>query len=583
MNETDINKLDDNFLLERIKSGDEEALDQVIQQHKNMVYATCLRLLKNTADAEDATQATFLILYKKCHKLKKGTVLGGWLYRTAGYVAKQSIRNSVRRKKREEKATIVSDQEDEVEKVWQDLEPELDKALLKLPEKFRDIVVLRYLQGKSTNETAQLLNLSTSAVTTNLSRAVDKLRKLFNRKGIVISSLLLSTTLTNKASAVTLPATSALSVESLVAGGAVSANVVSLMDGAVSEINGFSSKIYASLVALVTVIFVSSGYSLTQKQIDVLGLDDKQVELVNEIFADTRQKYLQVEKKYTTFLIEEDNRVKLKIDPFPEELKALTDKFWVRVDEVFNEYQRKISRRYIDPDPLYSFGRGNIEIELIYDNKVYYYTEKDGDRPGSSVTQDGFMEDWSRFWGDRIKQTGSIFSVSSIQSGMVRKEESLHFKDGQPLVTRDFQETLEISDSQRQRVNKILAEVNLKYIDLEKDYLIFEGIGSNGEELYKVESFSSEKNTLKKSMWNELEKFFNDRQMAIAKAFLIERYTDFMPFGDYEYSVTIKEKGTENYKIDCRYNWWGWEGSSGGSYSKKRLPEYYKRLRALRK
>ena len=584
MNEPDNKEFNDTSLLERIKSGDEQALDCVIQQYKNMVYATCLRLLKNTADAEDATQATFLILYKKCHKLKKNTLLGGWLYRTAGYVAKQSIRTSVRRKNREEKAELMNNQTDEVEKVWQDLEPELDKALLTLPEKFKDIVVLRYLEGKSTKETAELLSLSTSAVTTNLSRAIDKLKGIFNRKGIVVSSVLLTTTLTNKASAVTLPVSSALSAESLLMGGAVSANVVTLMDGALSEMNGFNSKVMASLVALVALIFVGTSYTLTQNQIDVLGLDEKQVELINGVFADTRQKYVDIEKENTTFLIEEDTRVKLQINPFPEELKKLTAEFWQSFDEVCNEYQRKVSRRYINPKAIYSFGDESVEIELFYEKKTYHYTEKSLDHKSSFIsrmTQSGFIEEWSRFWGDRVKNTSSnpLLEVGSYRKAMSRQERSLYFNNGKPLLTSNFQETLDLNKSSTEKFNEILGGVSDEYMMLQMENTRFEGVDNTGEEKYKIESFSSEKTNLLESLWSRLETFLNERQMAIVKAYLLD--SDLMPFGDYEYSVRLMENSIR-YNIDMKYRGWMIGGSSSKSYRKKDLPDQYKKLRTFR-
>ena len=81
--------------------GDTEAVREIVETHKAMVYGTCYRILGNAADAEDATQATFIVFLKKCAQLKRGTVLGGWLYRTAGLVSREATRSAGRRKHRE--------------------------------------------------------------------------------------------------------------------------------------------------------------------------------------------------------------------------------------------------------------------------------------------------------------------------------------------------------------------------------------------------------------------------------------------------------------------------------------------------
>ncbi len=165
--ETELKSAD---LIELASKGDFGAIEEILNQHQGMVYGTCLRILGNVADAEDAAQATFLLFLKKCRKLKKETVLSGWLYRAAALVSREHLRASVRRRRREEKSEFV-EKEDHPDSVWTELEPELDGALKVLSRKYREVVVLRYLEGRSTDEAAEVLGVTPSTVSTRLGRA----------------------------------------------------------------------------------------------------------------------------------------------------------------------------------------------------------------------------------------------------------------------------------------------------------------------------------------------------------------------------------------------------------------------------
>lgn len=205
-----------------------------------MVFRTCLRILRNEVNAEEAAQATFIVLHQKCGKLPSATVLGGWLYRTADLVCREFIRSSQRRKRREEEAaskkeTTVPDHA----QAWLTLQPELDLAMKSLPQKYLDIVVLRYFEGKSTNETAADTGLSASAVTTRLARAIEHLRDWFRRRGVVLSAATLSVALADNATAGTIPtglAPAILGATGALGTTAISANTSLMAKGAVAKL-----------------------------------------------------------------------------------------------------------------------------------------------------------------------------------------------------------------------------------------------------------------------------------------------------------------------------------------------------------
>src|SRR5213595_3090512 len=119
-------ELDDNALLrEFVERGSETAFTAIIGRHVNKVYSVALRHTSRAHQAEEITQAVFVILARKAHKLSKAVVLSGWLYQTARLAALTLVRSEIRRAHREEEAhmrTIVEQTEPEL---WPQIAPEL--------------------------------------------------------------------------------------------------------------------------------------------------------------------------------------------------------------------------------------------------------------------------------------------------------------------------------------------------------------------------------------------------------------------------------------------------------------------------
>ncbi len=189
-------------------NGEAEAFHEIVERHKAMVYRTCLRILGNSTNAEDAVQATFIVFYQKRQELNHDIVLGGWLYRTAELVCREYIRSSNRRKRREAEAASMNETSNQNSvQVWNELQPDLDAAMMALPQKYRDVVVLRFLEEKTTSETAIEMGISDSAVTTRLARALERLHAWFERRGMVLGAGALSVVLADNAAAATVPST----------------------------------------------------------------------------------------------------------------------------------------------------------------------------------------------------------------------------------------------------------------------------------------------------------------------------------------------------------------------------------------
>jgi RNA polymerase sigma factor (sigma-70 family) len=179
-------ELDDNVLLrEYVEHASEEAFATLVARHVNKVYSVALRYTGNPHQAEEITQAVFVILARKSSRLGKRVVLEGWLYQTARLTALAFTRSEIRRVRREQETcmqTVLNDSESDV---WNQIAPLLDTAIGSLNETDRHAVVLRFVYGKSMKEVGAVLGGSEGAARLRLHRAMEKLRQSFYKRGIV--------------------------------------------------------------------------------------------------------------------------------------------------------------------------------------------------------------------------------------------------------------------------------------------------------------------------------------------------------------------------------------------------------------
>jgi RNA polymerase sigma factor (sigma-70 family) len=154
-----LDDLPDAELLDRFaRYGDQPAFEVLLQRHGPMVFGVCRRLLLNRADAEDAFQASFLVLVRKARTLNRSDRLGPWLYGVAYRVAQKArCRIAQVATRRSEVTDMIPDPTPPFE--VPDWLPILDAELNTLPAKYRDPLVLCELQGSSRAEAAKLLKI----------------------------------------------------------------------------------------------------------------------------------------------------------------------------------------------------------------------------------------------------------------------------------------------------------------------------------------------------------------------------------------------------------------------------------------
>jgi RNA polymerase sigma factor (sigma-70 family) len=169
-----------------VQAHDEAAFESLVRRHGPMVWSICRRFLAATQDAEDAFQATFLVFVRKSGSIRAGALLSNWLYGVAYRTANRARANGARRGALEKQGLNVepcaSPQEPGA-----DWSPLLHEELFRLPDKYRQAIVLCYLQGKTNEEAAQALGWPVGTVKGRLSRARDLLRGRLTRRGVVLS------------------------------------------------------------------------------------------------------------------------------------------------------------------------------------------------------------------------------------------------------------------------------------------------------------------------------------------------------------------------------------------------------------
>jgi RNA polymerase sigma factor (sigma-70 family) len=182
------------LLRQYVESRSEVAFGELARRYVNLVYSAALRQTGNAALAEDVTQATFLVLARKAHRLRGEVVLSSWLLAVTRYAAKDAIKSEVRRKRHEQKAAAMMPTTDDSngnrgdEPKWIAVAPLLDDAVASLKEGFRSAIVLRYFERKSYTEIAGQMQITEAAARQRVSRALENLRRYFSGRGIVLSA-----------------------------------------------------------------------------------------------------------------------------------------------------------------------------------------------------------------------------------------------------------------------------------------------------------------------------------------------------------------------------------------------------------
>jgi RNA polymerase sigma factor (sigma-70 family) len=181
-----VGDLTDGELLERfVARRDEGAFEALVERHGPMVLRVCRGVLADRHDAQDAFQATFLVLVRRAGSVRKRDSVASWLFGVAGRVAARARADAARRRRHEREAAEMSTRSDGGEgEDRPDPGPVLREEVARLPEKYREAVVLCYLEGHTYEAAARRLGRPVGTIKVRLSRARDLLRCRLARRGL---------------------------------------------------------------------------------------------------------------------------------------------------------------------------------------------------------------------------------------------------------------------------------------------------------------------------------------------------------------------------------------------------------------
>jgi RNA polymerase sigma factor (sigma-70 family) len=200
-----VGDLSDGQLVQRFLTArdgaDQAAFTALVERHGPMVLSVCREVLRNAHDAQDAFQATFLVLARKAGSVRNADSLASWLHGVALRVAMQAKKEAARRRVYERRSAELKAAELERQGGSPECWPELHEEIARLPERYREPVVLHYLEGLTTEEAASRIGCPHGTILSRLSRARERLRGRLERRGLTTSTALLTTGLTPRATA----------------------------------------------------------------------------------------------------------------------------------------------------------------------------------------------------------------------------------------------------------------------------------------------------------------------------------------------------------------------------------------------
>jgi RNA polymerase sigma factor (sigma-70 family) len=260
---------DADLLARFVEKRDEAAFEDLVRRHGPMVWSVCRRFLYQSEDAEDAFQATFLVLVRKASSIQHGSLLSNWLYGVAYRVANRARVGAARLRARETNGVDiqVSAPQTDSASEWQ---PAVHEEVFRLPEKYRLPIILCYLEGRTSEQAACDLGWPVGTVKGRLGRAREMLRSRLTRRGLALSTGGLGAALSGSSAGAAPPILLKTTMDGAwryAAGqmaGPVSTQAVTLSKGVIHAMFWNKIAVAAKGLALAALIGLGAGLSLFQ-------------------------------------------------------------------------------------------------------------------------------------------------------------------------------------------------------------------------------------------------------------------------------------------------------------------------------
>jgi RNA polymerase sigma factor (sigma-70 family) len=244
-----------------VAEHDHDAFTAVVRRHGPMVLGVCRRVLGHLHDAEDAFQATFLLLARKAGSIRKQASLASWLHGVAQRMANNAHRSATRRRRHEAKAPAAQPTSPERGAAWREVQALLDEEIQRLPQRYRTPFILCILEGHSDAEVARQLGVKEGTVRSWLSRAREMLRNRLAKRGVELPLVLAAVGVSSAPAAVVPGSLVAATVEAAALyatqGVTATASVAALVKGVNQAM--LLAKLKATTFLVLAVAFAGAG------------------------------------------------------------------------------------------------------------------------------------------------------------------------------------------------------------------------------------------------------------------------------------------------------------------------------------
>jgi RNA polymerase sigma factor (sigma-70 family) len=252
---------------------DQGAFTALVKRHGAMVLGVCRHVLKHAEDAEDAFQATFLVLAQNAAAIRKREVLASWLHGTAYRAAMNAKRAATRRRVHEGRARAMRSESSSADVSWREVQAILDEEILRLGEKYRAVFILCCVEGRSRAEAARELDVKEGTVSSRLAGAKKQLQERLARRGIVLSAVLAAAALASSRGRTAVPAllgeatvraALACAAGGTTASGVVSPRIAALVGGVTRALFATRLKIATALLLAAAAVVAGAGFAIYQ-------------------------------------------------------------------------------------------------------------------------------------------------------------------------------------------------------------------------------------------------------------------------------------------------------------------------------
>lgn len=177
---------DAELLRDFVERRSDSAFAEIVKRHINLVYSTALRMVRDSALAQDVAQSVFVELARKASSIRDGNALPGWLYRATRFQSANVVRAEQTRRRHETEAMMQANLQ--TDDAWEQIRSEIEEAMEALDPADQNLVLMRFFENQNWRDVSSALALSEDTAQRRVDRALEKLRTYYARKGVAVSA-----------------------------------------------------------------------------------------------------------------------------------------------------------------------------------------------------------------------------------------------------------------------------------------------------------------------------------------------------------------------------------------------------------